>query len=58
MTRINRRVMKFMKLYNNPEEAKKVDNYADKQTKKILDEFKRFKKEKKHNLKKLNNSQK
>ena len=47
MTRINRRVAKFMKLYKNPEEANKVDNYADTQMKKIVDQFKSHRKERK-----------
>ena len=41
MTRINRRVAKFMKLYNHPTEAEKVDNYADKQMQEIISQFKK-----------------
>ena len=55
MTRINRRVAKFMKLYKNPEEAKKVDNYADKQMKEIVKSFTiHRKKTKKRNTQKSN----
>ena len=41
MTRINRRVAKFMKLYKNPQEADKVDNFADKQMQEIVNQFKK-----------------
>ena len=47
MTRINRRVAKFMKLYKNPQEANKVDNYADKQMKEIIVQFKKNRKRRK-----------
>ena len=47
MTRINRRIAKFMKLYKNPEEAEKVDNYADKQMKELVKQFRMGRKEKK-----------
>ena len=40
MTRVNRSVAKFMKLYKNKDEATKIDNFADQQMKKIVDEFK------------------
>ena len=41
MTRINRRVAKFMKIYKNKNEEEKVDNFADKQMKEIVDQFKK-----------------
>ena len=47
MTRINRRVAKFMKLYKNPQEVNKVDNYADKQMKEIIVQFKKNRKRRK-----------
>ena len=53
MTRINRRIAKFMKLYKNPEEAEKVDNYADKQMKEIVRQFRSVKNEKKYKNKKI-----
>ena len=53
MTRINRRIAKFMKLYKNPKEAEKVDNYADKQMKEIVRQFRIVRKEKKYNKKKV-----
>ena len=53
MTRINRRIVKFMKLYKNPAEAEKVDNYADKQMKEIVRQFRSVRKEKKYNNKKI-----
>ena len=43
----NRRIAKFMKLYKNPEEAEKVDNYADKQMKELVKQFRMGRKEKK-----------
>ena len=39
MTRVNRSVAKFIKLYKNKDEAAKIDNFADQQMKKIVDEF-------------------
>jgi hypothetical protein len=55
MTRTNRRLAKFMKLYKNPEEAKKVDNYADKIMKEIVESFHVYrKKTKKRNIQKSN----
>ena len=53
MTRINRRIAKFMKLYKNPEEAEKVDNFADKQMKEIVRQFKTVRNEKKYKKKKI-----
>ena len=47
MKLINRRIAKFMKLYKNPEEAEKVDNYADKQMKELVKQFRMGRKEKK-----------
>ena len=41
MTRINRRVAKFMKIYKNKNEEEKADNFADKQMKEIVDQFKK-----------------
>ena len=48
MTRVNRRLVKFMKIYKNPEEAKKVDNYADKQIYEIVKQFEKQGKERKN----------
>ena len=52
MTRINRRVSKFMKIYKNPNQADKVDNYVDKQMKEIVNQFKRDRKHKNKNINK------
>ena len=57
MTRINRRVAKFMKLYKNPQEANKVDNYADKQMKEIIKQFKKERKLRKKTINKKNKTQ-
>ena len=57
MTRINRRVAKFMKLYKNPQETNKVDNYADKQMKEIIKQFKKERKLRKKNINKKNKQQ-
>ena len=40
MTRVNRSVAKFIKIYKNKDGAAKIDNFADQQMKKIVDEFK------------------
>ena len=47
MTRINRRVAKFMKIYKNKNEGEKADNFADKQMKEIVDQFKKDRMERK-----------
>ena len=53
MTRVNRSVAKFIKIYKNTDKTEKIDNFADQQMKKIVDEFrinrKRNKKSKKVN---------
>ncbi len=39
MTRVNRSVAKFIKIYKNTDKSEKIDNFADQQMKKIVDEF-------------------
>ena len=39
MTRVNRTVAKFIKIYKNKDDSLKIDNFADIQMKKIVDEF-------------------
>ena len=57
MTRVNRSVAKFIKIYKSKDEAAKIDNFADQQMKKIVDEFrvnrKKYKKSRKNKV--LNN---
>ena len=52
MTRVNRSVAKFIKIYKNRDETTKIDNFADQQMKKIVDEFrvnrKKYKRSKKN----------
>ena len=40
MTRRNRRIAKFMKIYKSPEEQEKLDNYADKQMLELVNQIK------------------
>jgi len=40
MTRVIRSVAKFIKLYRNTDDSDRIDNFADQQMKKIVDEFK------------------
>ena len=40
MTRRNRKIAKFMKMYKNPEEQEKINNYADKQMFELVNQFK------------------
>ena len=58
MTRVIRSVAKFIKLYKNTDDSYKIDNFADQQMKKIVDEFitlKKYKKAKKNgNIKRGN----
>ena len=61
MTRMNRTVAKFMKIYKNTDKSIKIDNFVDQQMKKIVDEFRaKRKKNKKVKTKKtvkgLNNN--
>ena len=60
MTRVNRSVAKFIKIYKNKDDNVKIDNFADQQMKKIVDEFrvnrKRIKKSKKANKIATNNN--
>jgi phospholipid-translocating ATPase len=60
MTRVNRSVAKFIKIYKNRDDNVKIDNFADQQMKKIVDEFrvnrKRIKKSKKANKIATNNN--
>ena len=44
MTRVNRSVAKFIKIYKNKEGTAKIDNFADQQMKKIVDEFRVYRK--------------
>ena len=59
MTRINRSVAKFNKIYKSKDGSVKIDNFADQQMKKIVDEFKynrRKNKKSKKNTKIINNN--
>ena len=56
MTRINRRVAKFMKIYKNKNSPDTFDNYADKEMKKICIQFHETKKKRKKNLNVNNNN--
>ena len=40
MTRRNRKIAKFMKIYKNREEQEKINNYADKQMLELVNQFK------------------
>ena len=51
MTRVNRSVAKFIKIYKNTDETEKIDNFADQQMKKIVDEFRRNRKKRKKSKK-------
>ena len=44
MTRVNRSVAKFIKIYKNKEGTAKIDNFADQQMKKIVYEFRVYRK--------------
>jgi hypothetical protein len=60
MTRVNRSVAKFIKIYKSKDKNEYIDNFADQQMKKIVDEFrvnrKRIKKSKKANKIATNNN--
>ena len=43
MTRINRQVARFMKMYKNPEDLDKVDNFADKKMQEAVMQYKEIK---------------
>ena len=47
MIRVNRSVAKFIKIYKNKDGTTKIDNFADQQMKKIVDEFRVYRKKSK-----------
>ena len=53
MTRINRQVAKFMKMYKNPEDLNKVDNFADKKMQEAVMQYKEIKLSERRNKKKF-----
>jgi hypothetical protein len=53
MTRINRQVARFMKMYKNPEDLNKVDNFADKKMQEAVMQYKEIKQSKRRNKKKI-----
>ena len=53
MTRINRQVARFMKMYKNPEDLNKVDNFADKKMQEAVMQYKEIKLSERRNKKKF-----